>query len=390
MKRNILLSYVLAFLYHSWFWLGIWVFYYLRFTNYAGIGIVEAIMITLSIALEVPAGVLADMIGKKKTLFLAFLFCGISGIVFGFTTNFSMLILSVLLVSTGAACYSGTLEALQYDSLKDLRKEKIFDKVIANTNTISLIASAVCGVVGGFLYSILPGLPFIFVGIFQLAGIVVVFFIQEPKHDSVKFTFSSFLKNQIEGFKQLSKTKRIFSHTILLVGCGLFMVIASEMLDYVQGVEIGFQPSQFGIITAGMYICAAIVSQLVPIFHKYFSALSISKLSAMIVGITFLLSPMLGLISGAIVLTIRWSFESVFDGGTSLVINDNVDSQHRATTISTLRLLKNIPYAIVAYLFGIVMENAGALQFGLWLGIALLSFLVITSLIDFSKHTIHH
>lgn len=388
MKRNILLSYILAFLYHSWFWLGIWVFYYLRFTDYAGIGIIEATMISLSIALEVPTGVLADTIGKKKTLFLAFLFCGISGIVFGFTTNFSMLVLSVILVSTGAACYSGTLEALQYDSLKDLRKEKMFDKVIANTNTISLVASAICGIFGGFLYSILPGLPFILVGIFQLAGIFVIFFIQEPKHDSIKFSLSTFIKNQVEGFKQLSKTKIIFSRTILLVGCGLFMVIASEMLDYVQGVEIGFKPSQLGVITACMYVFAAIASQLIPFFHKYFSALFITKFSAIIVGITFLLSPFLGLISGAIILTIRWSFESVFDGGTSLIVNDNIDSKFRATTISSLRLLKNIPYAIAAYSFGVVMEVAGARQFGFWLGLALLSFLAITYRIGSSKRFI--
>lgn len=44
-NRNIYLSYLLAFCKNSWFWLGIWVFYYLRFTNYAGIGLIETIMI---------------------------------------------------------------------------------------------------------------------------------------------------------------------------------------------------------------------------------------------------------------------------------------------------------------------------------------------------------
>lgn len=328
-------------------------------------------MITLSIGLEVPTGVLADTIGKRKTLMLAFLFSGISGIVFGFTTDFPMLVLSVILVSIGAACYSGTLESLQYDSLKDLGKEKKFDKVNANTNTFSLAASAICGVMGGFLYSYIPGLPFILVGVFQLIGFFVVFLLKEPSHDTNTFMLSKFIKNQLQGFRELSRTKTIRSQTLLLVGTGLFMIIASEMLDYVQGVEFGFQPHQFGIIAAGMYVLASFASQLVPILHKRMSAILIVCLSAGVVAITFLISPLLGLMSGGIMLAIRWSFESIFDGGTSLVVHNNVNSTYRATTISTLKLLKNLPYAFVAYFLGFIMEKASARIFGLWMGIAL-------------------
>lgn len=378
MQSNILLSYILAFLYHSWFWLGIWVFYYLRFTDYAGVGIIEGIMITLSIGLEVPTGVLADTIGKRETLMLAFLFSGISGIVFGFTTDFPMLVLSVILVSIGAACYSGTLESLQYDSLKDLGKEKKFDTVIANTNTFSLAASAICSVIGGFLYSHIPGLPFILVGIFQLIGFLVVFLVKEPSHDTKKFILSSFIKNQLQGFRELSRTKNIRNQTFLLVGTGLFMIIASELLDYVQGVEFGFQPHQFGIIAAGMYLLASFASQLVPFFHKHMSAIFIVSLSAGVVALTFLVSPILGLISGGIMLAIRWSFESIFDGGTSLVVHNNVNSTYRATTISTLKLLKNLPYAFAAYFLGFIMEKASAKMFGFWMGIALSIVLLIT------------
>ena len=43
--KNIAISYILTFCKNSWFWLGIWVFYYLRFTNYAGIGIIETLLI---------------------------------------------------------------------------------------------------------------------------------------------------------------------------------------------------------------------------------------------------------------------------------------------------------------------------------------------------------
>ncbi len=386
MKRNILLSYILAFLYHSWFWLGIWVFYYLRFTDYAGIGIIESAMITLSIILEVPTGVLADTIGKRKTLMLAFLLSGISGIIFGITTSFAMLFISVILVAIGATCYSGTLETLQYDSLKDLKKEKGFDKVVANTQSIALAASAICSIIGGFLYSYMPGLPFLLVGVFQLIGFFVVFLIKEPSHDSDKFVLSTFIKNQLQGFKELGRTRVIRNQTFVLVGAGLFMIIASEMLDYVQGVEFGFQPQQFGLIAAGMYLLASFASQLTPFIHKFASPIIIVVTSACIVALTFLLSPILGIVSGGIVLAMRWSTQSIFDGGTSLIVNANVVSKYRATTLSSLKLLKNLPYAFAAYFLGVIMERSNARIFGFWLGIVMFIVIALTFYFERISH----
>lgn len=45
MERNIQIAYLLAFLKNTWFWLGVWVFFYLSYTNYAGIGIIETSLI---------------------------------------------------------------------------------------------------------------------------------------------------------------------------------------------------------------------------------------------------------------------------------------------------------------------------------------------------------
>ena len=69
-KRNIVLAYILGYLKQSWFWLGIWVFYYLRFTNYAGIGIIESVMILTMTVGEIPTGAIADLLGKKKRPYL--------------------------------------------------------------------------------------------------------------------------------------------------------------------------------------------------------------------------------------------------------------------------------------------------------------------------------
>lgn len=72
MAPNITLAYGLSAVNGTRFGLGIWVLYYLRFTNYAGIGLIESLMMLTFFVAEIPSGALADLIGRKRTLQLAF------------------------------------------------------------------------------------------------------------------------------------------------------------------------------------------------------------------------------------------------------------------------------------------------------------------------------
>ena len=90
--KNVKIAYYLSFLWRSWFWLGIWVFYYLRFTDYAGIGFLEAVMITTSTLGEIPTGAIADILGKKKAVSIAFFLGGLGNLIMAFAPNYWVLI----------------------------------------------------------------------------------------------------------------------------------------------------------------------------------------------------------------------------------------------------------------------------------------------------------
>ena len=66
MDRNISIAYILSFAKNTWFWLGIWIFYYLKFTNYAGIGVIETVLIITMTLTEIPTGAVTDLLGKKN------------------------------------------------------------------------------------------------------------------------------------------------------------------------------------------------------------------------------------------------------------------------------------------------------------------------------------
>jgi len=388
MNKNIFLSYLLVFFKNSWFWLGVWVFYYLRYTNYAGIGIIETVLIITMTMAEIPTGAIADLIGKKKTLFFSFLIQAIGNVMFGLSSSFIFLVFSVFVSAIGAALFSGTLEALVYDTLKQDNQQAKYDKKIANINTIQLIAPAICGALGGLMYMANPRLPFFASGVFYLLGCVVTIFLTEPIIDTIRFSASNYVLQIKQGFKQLTKTNDITNQTILLLSIGVIVVIIDEMLNSFLGVEFGLKAGSMGILWAVIYVVSALASQTIPLLNKRLGQNNTILFSGGIIAITMLLSPLLGLVFGGLSLLVRSSSQSIYWGLTSIAINNNTESKYRATTISTFNMIRNIPYVLCAFFIGTLSDKYSAKGIAFFLGALLLLFLIIQLLRSkmLSKH----
>jgi MFS family permease len=376
-KRNILVSYFLAFSKNTWFWLGIWIFYYLRFTDYAGIGIIETILIVTLTAAEIPTGAVADLFGKKKTLILAFFLETVGAFMMAMAPNFTILAMSVFVMCVGGAFYSGTIDALVFDTLKQHGKEKEYDKKISNINTISLIAPAVCSILGGFMYKIHPTLPFYGNAFGYLFGFMASFLLIEPHIDTEKFSFRNYINQTTKGLGELFKTIDIKKQTILLLSIGFFVVIASEMLNSFLGFEFGFNETQLGILWSLIFIVSAGASQLTPVITKNLKVNSAIIITGLIIAVTFMLSPIVGLVLGGFSLVVLSSMEAVFGNLASITINQNTESRYRATTISTFNMIKNVPYLLTAYFIGSISDVFSAKTTAMYLGMLLLIFITI-------------
>jgi len=365
----------LCFLKQTWFWLGIWVFFYLRFTNYAGIGLLESIMIITFTVSEIPSGAIADLLGKKNTLIVSFLLQSIGNIVMGFTPNFMFLGLGIFIACIGGALYSGTMEALVYDSLIDEKKEKHYDKAIANMSTIQLIASALASIIGGFMYTINPSLPFHAVGLAYFIGFILSFFLKEPLVDTEKFSLKNFIQQTKEGVKQLFGKQVVKNQTIMVLSTAMFTVIVYEMLNDILAVEFGFSETQLGIFVAVTYLVSAAASQFTPQFRKKIGDSKGLLLMGTIIAISLLISPFVSLILGAISILIRFASQSVYDNFISIIVNKNTESKYRATTLSTFNMVKNMPYVLTAFILGSFIDSFSARNIAFVLGV-LLSILV--------------
>lgn len=373
--RNVRIAYVLTFIKHSWFWLGIWVFYYLRFTDYAGLGLIESIVITILSISEIPTGAVADLLGKRKTLALSFLIEGIGSVIMAFAPNFNILLISLPFIAIGSALYSGTLEAMVYDSLKEVRQEKIYDKVISKISTIQLLTFALSTIVGGWLYLLWPGLPYLLVGIFYLIGVGVSLLVVEPTVDTEKFSWSNYVAQSKQGFAQLfSKSDRWTS--LLLIGIAAVIYMVYQVVNDILGVEFGFSPWQWSMVTMVVFFVSALGSLMTPKLIRWVGKKYSYIIATCIVGLTLIISPWLTLMIGGLSVLIRFIFTTITNNIASVWINENTDSRYRATTLSTYNLLTNLPYAITAYFLGAIMQLWSGKWFAFALGVILLVILL--------------
>jgi MFS family permease len=357
MKLNIKLLLIIIPLYSSWFFLGIWLPYYLLFTNYAGISLIEAGTIIASFLFEIPTGAFSDLFGKKKTLQIAYLFATIGQVMMGISQNVLMLIISNILISLGAALLSGTSDALIYDSLKEMKEEDRFDKILSSIQKYGLIIMAICSFIGGFVYIISPGLPFILSGLGLFLGFLLTFFLKEPSVDTAKFSFKNYLIQNKQGFKQLFKHKKYLDNIFTLLILSSLTCIFIEILDPSLALNFGYSEVALGFLYAIIPLVSAAGAHFYPRLKIIMGTNQILFLIIVSFFMTILISPILGIIGFTSFLLYRNIFYPVIDIISSETINSSVDSKYRATTLSTFTMLKKLPYVLVAFFIGSFMDQ---------------------------------
>jgi MFS family permease len=130
-----------------------------------------------------------------------------------------------------------------------------------------------------------------------------------------------------------------------------------------------------GYLFGAGYIISAIASQFYPKLRKMFGA---RKLLGITVGIligSFLLAKWTGVIVGSILIISRISSSTTFRNTRSSIINSLIGSKGRATTISTLVLLSQLPMALMAYFMGDYIDSHSPNSLAWALGVGMIIIL---------------
>jgi MFS family permease len=380
MDRNIKIAYIVGTFRNAWFWLGVWILFYLSITNYSGIGIIESTLFFTAIILEVPTGAFADLFGKRITLIVSLFLSGICNIAIAFSGNLTSLLISAVIGGVALSLYSGAFDALVYDSLLQAKKEFTFNRVIARINSYQLIMVAICSIIGGFLFAYNSKLPFIICGLFCFTASGLSFLFTEPAHDSERFSFKNYFNQNIDGFKHLFN-KNLLKYIVFLIIISSIYVLSDEMLDSFLGFEFGLNSQMLGILFSVISLVGALFSYLSGRISKdkdlFWLILILTGFSAL----TYLLSPMAGIVMGSILLIGRSAIMAMHNNYQSSLLNHSISSKYRATTLSSFNLIKTLPYALSAPFLGIYMQQVTARNFAFYLALAMIIVVTIQSIL---------
>ena len=107
------------------------------------IGLAESVFHVVSLLCEVPSGMAADLLGRKKTLVSGGVCMVLQSLLMAFASDLFTICFAMGLNALAMTMFSGTSTALLYDSLKQEGCEEEYIQVSANGSQISMLANAV-------------------------------------------------------------------------------------------------------------------------------------------------------------------------------------------------------------------------------------------------------
>jgi MFS family permease len=136
-RRMFLLSFMAEFI-------VIYPFYVIMFSqrggvSAAGVGMLLAIWLVVSVVAEVPTGVIADKMSKKWSLVLGRIMQLLTFAIWLMAPNFTGYLTGFIVWGIGEAFLSGAFQAYLYESL-DASNKKIFGKVYSRSNAFTMLA----------------------------------------------------------------------------------------------------------------------------------------------------------------------------------------------------------------------------------------------------------
>jgi len=346
----------------------------LSFTEIMVLQSISAIAVVL---FEVPTGAVADKIGRKESILLGALLWAISLGFYVVGTSFPMFILAEVIFSLGATFKSGADNALIYDSLKVMGREKEFQSIEGKARSFALYAQAVGSIIAGFVYEVNKNLPFLISVIFMLVTIIITLKFKEPP---IEGKVGKYGINYMQQIKESGKF--IISHekikAIIIFTMMFFIFYRTAFYYYQPYMEAVKIPVRyFGIIFFVFNITAAFASKR---SHWIMDKTKPKTLTymALLMIISFVLMGAVKMWFGVFAILFQQVARGIYRPVTTKYLNKHIPSDKRATVLSFQSLACNMSVAIAFPLMGVLKDHENIFTTHMVLGIAMIILTVFT------------
>ena len=345
--------------------------------------VLQAIYSVSIIALEIPSGYFADVIGRRRTLILGVIMGTIGMGLYSISYGFMGFLIAELVLGFGQSFISGADSALLYDSLLDNRKEKDYIKYEGRMVSVGNVAEAAAGIAGGLLALIsLRTNYYVQTGVALLAVPAAIMLMEPGKHKRLGvFNFRTIL-NVVTDSLFINKELRTNIFLSASIGSAT-LTMAWFAQPYFEFVELPL--SLFGIMWTLLNLTVGLAAMLAYRVERRLGASLTVLLLAIMIPAGYLV---LGQLSSIWAISILFFFY-VVRGVATPVLKDYIhrltSSEVRATVLSVRNFIIRVCFVLVGPAMGYLTDQT-SLQTALTFGgiIFLVSGLLLAFL--FNKH----
>lgn len=387
LKKNVTLDYISAFITNLNMQSSIWVLY-LAYCglNLAQIGLVEGVYHATSILFEIPSGAVADLLGRKKSMFLSRVCIAVSCIIMLFARDFWFFVLSFAVQALGNNLNSGSEEALVYDSMKYAGQEEQYMRVCGRLNVLIEVSQGIATVAGGILaeFSYFWCYSACLV-IAVLALLPVALMVEAPYADSSNEDGRKSMKEVVifhfkTCFQILRSDRRILN---IIVYYSTVLASETVLFFYSQQYfyELGYNKIQISLImlVVGVVSCAGAVlsERLYKKFGKRTALVGALTIAAAFLGYGFQ-----NMALSVVALVAAGFFNSVLYPVQSELLNRLIPSAQRATLISVDSMFFSVGMILLFPLAGVLADRWGLTVVFAAIGAALVVFTVCWTVLE--------
>lgn len=382
---NIALLHAIAFLSSLYFYHQVITLYFqARGLNFVQINSLWGFIFGVKALAEVPTGLIADWMGRKRSIVLALIFQLAGEILFIFARSYVLFALCAALGGLGFAFLSGCFEAMMFDSLKARGKESEFQKVAGTNGAYAQTAVILGAFVGGFLTVELNLAGFIRVIIltagFVAMALAVSLFLNEPS-EPFSGTGRSGFSLLTDGFLLLRRNRSL-QRLVLL------SLLATPFLNYLLNlypaffVRAGVPGVWFGIGLSAASALGILTSRFAYLLEENLGVRKGVLLAALLPGLLYLCMARTRIHTLSVLLFILTygsiQFQKpIFDD----YVNRHIRTHNRATVLSLLSLITGVYIALMGLLIGALADRSLTRAF-LFMGLIIVSGAVFIRIED--------
>lgn len=307
--------------------------------------------------LEIPTGYLADRWGRRNTLVLGCAFGFAAYLVYATGTGFWQFLVAELLVGTGSSLLSGTVEAMTYDSLLELKREREYRRIAGNQAFLEFNIEAVSGIVGGVLGAASLALPLWVTALPMGLAVLTALSLYEP------------VRQMPQDKAHLRTIVRTAAHALLkhpglrmvIVVYGLISSLSLIFFWFFQPYQmlVGVPVALFGITHAITVVAGACSAKAVPWFERRADdrlLLVVPAATAVCCYLALALPPAAPLLAFFLISRLAWHFVGPLSAD---LLNRMTTSDVRATVLSVRSFFSRLLFVCASPFVGALADAKG-------------------------------